>query len=120
MTRTCLNCGTAYKPRRRDQVNCTKACSIKAANLEILRARALYRELYHWLLSQTREGRLQQEALAGVEGFTFQGNMGLVTRAGRHWIAEDRKKGRLPPPFPYDMQTAKLNLKYDKARETRK
>lgn len=94
-------------------MNCNKRCGLKASNLEMLRARALYRELYHWLLSQTKEGRTQQEVMAGVEGFTFSGNMGLVTRAGRHWIAEDRKQGRLPPPFPYDMKTKEINTKWE-------
>lgn len=110
--RTCHGCGASFNPRRVDQVNCNKACGLKASNLEMLRARALYRELYHWLLSQTKQGQAVQETMAGVEGFRFQGNMGLVTRAGRAWIEEDRKKGRLPPPFPYDMKTAEINTKW--------
>lgn len=108
--RICHSCGATYTPRRHDQKHCNRACNRDSTNRESTRGGAIYRELYHYFLADTKQGRQQQADMPGVpEGFQYEGNMGVISRAMRHFIAEDRAKGRMPPPFPPHMETRRRN-----------
>lgn len=84
--RNCTHCATSFTPRRHDQVFCSGPCKVDAGNLELKRARILYRELYHW---RKARGRGQMGKL-----------LGDVSRVMDGYIAEDRAQGRPPPPLP--------------------
>lgn len=85
-TRHCHNCGEPYQPRRVDQNYCGRPCLVEAQNRELLRAKKLYRELYHWRKARGsgRMGKL----------------LGDVSRVMDEFIAEDRRRGRPAPPLP--------------------
>lgn len=84
--RECEACGQPYTPIRHDQLFCSRACKVDEQNRELLRARAIYREVYHWRKSRGtgRMGKL----------------LGCVSRKVDEFIAEDVREGRRPPPLP--------------------
>lgn len=84
--RPCENCGKPFPPVRHDQVFCSRACKIEEHNRELSRAKAIYREVYHWRKARGsgRMGKL----------------LGCVSRKVDEFIAEDVKAGRQPPPLP--------------------
>lgn len=78
----CAWCRTWFEPKRSDQAYCSTACNAKAANVEAVRGRRIYRAIYHWRL----------------EHRTFGQNMAFVCREVAAWIREDRQMQRPPPP----------------------
>jgi hypothetical protein len=78
----CPWCRAWFAPHRADQFYCSAPCSKNANNLETVRARRIYRALYHW--------RLEHRG--------FGANMRFVCREVAAWIRDDRSRQRLPPP----------------------
>jgi hypothetical protein len=87
----CAYCGTAFVPLRFDQTVCNKACSTNYKNLEMLRAKRLYRALYHW-----RYGRLSRGKR--LSGPMVAANLWFICREIAAWVREDESLGRPPPP----------------------
>lgn len=79
--RVCLECNAPFWPRRADATYCCNECKTKGYNLEVSRARSVYRILYHW-----RNGSLS-------------GAFTEISRMVDGWIREDREAGRKAPPW---------------------
>jgi len=88
--RPCENCGKPFSPVRHDQVFCSRPCKVEEHNRELTRAKAIYREVYHWRKARGsgRMGKL----------------LGCVSRKMDEFIAEDVRLGRQPPPLPQRIQ----------------
>lgn len=82
----CPMCRAMFSPRRIDQTYCSTGCSKKADQLELARARRLYRALYHWRLDRSKKGVKQAGQL-----------LVFICREIRHWIEEDRLNQQGPP-----------------------
>lgn len=80
----CRECRSQFTPRRIDQAFCSPVCGKKADQRELVRARRLYRALYHWRLRRTGEG--------------IGANLRFICNEIAAWIREDREAQRLPPP----------------------
>jgi len=86
----CCFCGKPYKRLRIDQNCCSKACSKKLDNLELKRAKAVYRALYGWRRMKTPKDR--------GRALTW------IAREVKSWIDEDAGMGRPPAPaHPFDL-----------------
>lgn len=81
--RVCLECRAAFWPRRADALYCEEMCRVASHNREAVRAKAVYRQLYHW-----RKKR-------GAGGASFSD----ITRQVDAWIKEDKEAGRKAPPL---------------------
>jgi hypothetical protein len=79
--KTCAECGVTFKPRRYDQDFCASKCGAVQANREMVRAKRLYRALYHWRMSRDNK-----------EDFAF------VCREIASWAEADKAAGRKRPP----------------------
>lgn len=86
----CSFCGKPYEKVRYDQVSCSSRCNINFKNLEMSRAKRIYRVLYWWRLGR-------QKRFHGV--VSMADNLRFLAREIREWIEEDRKLGRPPPPM---------------------
>lgn len=86
-THQCPNCRTWFTPRRSDQFFCKTSCNKEAADRELVRARRLYRALYHFRLWVSGKGRLNVAA-----------NFKFICGEVDSWIREDRASQRPPPP----------------------
>lgn len=84
MAMKCAFCGVTFEPRRVDAVCCSSKCSTAYKNLEMTRAKAVYRALYHWR--------------ADRKGPDTADNLRFITREIREWIDRDKAAGRPPPP----------------------
>lgn len=85
----CKWCREPFSKRRIDQHHCSTPCSRAADALELKRARAVYRALYHW-----RNDRSASKVDLVRTCLRF------ICREVRDWIDQDRAVGRLPPPRP--------------------
>ncbi len=83
----CPECRAWFEPRRSDQRYCSAKCNKAAADRELVRARRVYRALYHWRLDRKGEG--------------IGANLRFVCSEIASWIREDRERQRQPPP-PHD------------------
>ena len=81
MNRRCAFCGAPFKAVRVDQTSCSTKCGSDLANLEMKRARRLYRALYGW--------RLRDDASKDDMRFC---------REIASWKEEDARAGRPRPP----------------------
>lgn len=86
---TCKWCREPFAKRRIDQHYCGTPCSRAADALELKRARAVYRALYHW---RNDRGASKVDLVRMCLRF--------ICREVRDWIDQDRAIGRPPPPRP--------------------
>lgn len=85
----CSYCGGPFTPLRSDAVACSKRCSTAFKNLEMVRAKRLYRALYHWHMWKSSS----KATLMGVKD-----NLRFICREIRQWRDEDMKRQRPAPP----------------------
>lgn len=95
--RQCGECGSAFTPRRHDQVFCSPGCRFDDHNRAMQRGREAYRAIYHWRLGH---GKGQRGSLIGT-----------ISALAKLWVEGDRAAGRHAPPLPEDMQLRLVNAR---------
>lgn len=82
----CHFCGQSKRRARYDQTTCGPACNKAFKNLEMTRAKRLYRCLYWWRFEKDKKDAQTAD------------NLRFIAREIRAWIDEDKLAGRPPPP----------------------
>lgn len=103
---TCKECAKEYTRRRFDQIFCSTECRKAEANREMVRAKIIYRAVYHWANDRKRGNLLS-----------------VIAQEARAWKQEDEALGLPPPPLPEEggyKARDRLTERLDRAEKRRK